>query len=113
MAEVTLTVQRVLPTGVAGTYTGSLSASNTYLVRNSGRVILDFRKAAAVDCVVTVQTPATVGGLAVAEQAITVPASTGQRFIGPFPPRIYNDGNGDLRFTLSDVDGLTVAVLEP
>lgn len=112
MAEVTLTVQRALPTGVAGTYTGSLSTSNTYLVRNSGRVLLDFRKSAAVDCVVTVQTPATLGGLAVAEQTITVPATTGQRFCGPYPPRIYNDGAGDLRFTLSDVDGLTVAVLE-
>jgi hypothetical protein len=112
MAEITLTVERVLPTGIAATYTGSLSTSNTYLVRNSGRVLLHFLKTAAVDCTVTVQTPATLGGLAVAEQTVTVPATSGKKFAGPFPPRVYNDGNGDLRFTLSDVDGLTVAVLE-
>ena len=112
MSEITLTVQRLLPTGVTPSYTGSLSAANTYLVRNSGRVALHFKKSAAVDCVVTIQTPATVGGLAVAEQTCTVPATSGDKMIGPFPPRIYNDGSGDLKFTLSDVDGVTVAVVE-
>ena len=112
MAEITLTVQRVLPTGITPSYTGSLSTSNTYLVRNSGRVLLHFKKSAAVICTVTIATPPTVGGLAVAEQTCAVPATTGDKMIGPFPPRIYNDGAGDLRFTLSDVDGVTVAVVE-
>lgn len=112
MADITLTVQKLLPTGITPSYTGSLSAANTYFVRNSGRVMLHFKKSAAVDAVVTIQTPTTVGGLAVAEQTCTVAGSTGDKMIGPFPPRIYNDGNGDLKFTLSDVDGLTVAVVE-
>jgi hypothetical protein len=112
MAEVAIAVQRVLPTGVAPTYTGSLLTTNTYLVRNSGRVMLHFKKAGASVCTVTIQTPATVGGLAVAEQTNTVPASTGDIMAGPFPPRIYNDGAGDLRFTLSEITGLTVAVVE-
>lgn len=112
MADITLTVQRLLPTGITPSYTGSLSTSNTYYVRNSGRTFLHFKKSAAVNAVVTIATPATVGGLAVAEQAVTVVATTGDKMIGPFPPRIYNDGDGDLVFTLSDVDGLTVAAVE-
>jgi len=98
--------------GIAATYTGVLLVPDTHLVRNNGKTFLHFKKAAAVDCVVTVQTPPTVAGLAVAEQTFTVPATTGDIFAGPFPPSIFNDSIQDLRFTLSDVDGLTVAVLK-
>ena len=111
MAEVRIDVEKIVPGGLAATYTGSLSTSNTYLVKNNGRTFLHFKKSAAVDAVVTVETPITVDGLAVAERTITVPATTGDRFIGAFPTRVYNDSVGDLRFTLDDVDGVTVAVL--
>jgi len=112
MAEVTLTPERVLKDGLAATYTGSLSTSNTYLVRNNGRVVLHFKKGGAGDCTVTVQTPKTVAGLAVAENTFSVPATTGDIFAGPFPQSIFNDSAGDLRFTLSEITGLTVAVLQ-
>lgn len=112
MADVRLTVEKVVPGGLTATYNSGLLVANTYQVRNSGNVILHFKKSAAVDCVVTIQTPITVGGLAVAEQTVTIPATTGDKFIGPFPRPIYNDSSQDINFTLSDVDGLTVAVLE-
>lgn len=112
MADVRISVERILQTGLEATYSGSLSAANTYQVRNSGRVFLHFKKSAAVICTVTIQTPAQVAGLDVAEQTVAVPATTGDRFIGPFPPSVFNVAAGDLEFTLSDVDGLTVAVLE-
>lgn len=112
MAEVRLTVEKVVPGGLAATYNSGILVANTYLVRNDGQTILHFKKSAAVDCVVTIQTPITVGGLAVAEQTVTVPATTGDKFIGPFPRNIYNDSSQDLKFTVTDVDGLTVAVLE-
>ena len=112
MAEVRLTPEAVLPTGLAASYTGSLSTENTYLVRNTGRTVLHVKKSGAGDCEVTIATPATLGGLAVAEQAVTVPATTGDRFIGPFPTHIYNDGNHDLNLTFDEVTGLTIAVLE-
>src|SRR4030042_1095268 len=112
MADVTLTVQRLLPTGITPSYTGSLLTTNTYLVRNSGRVVVHIKKSGAADCTVTIATPATVGGLAVAEQTVTVAATTGDKMIGPFPPRIYNDGAGDLRLTFSEITGLTAAAVE-
>ena len=111
MSEVRLTVQKVLKAGVDLTDNAGLLATNTYLVRNDGRTFLHFKKSAAVICTVTVQTPATLGGYAVDDLSITVPAGpNSERHAGPFPTRIFNDGSNDLKFTLSDVDGLTVAL---
>lgn len=112
MAEVRLAPEQVLLAGLAATYTGGLSTTNNYKVRNSGRVILHFLKGAAVICNVLIVTPKTVGGLAVDDTTVAVPATTGDKFIGPFPRDLYNDGSNDIEFTLSDVDTLTVAVLE-
>jgi len=111
MAAVTLAPQALKPAGIAPTRTGSLSASNTYIVRNNGRTLLHFLKAGANACTVTVQTPVKAGGLDVAERTFNVPASTGDVMAGPFTPSIYNDAAGDLRFTLSEVTGLTVAAV--
>ena len=111
MADVRIDVEKPSAAGAAPTRNGSLSVSDTYLVRNDGQVVLLFEKANAVDCDVTIQTPVTVSGLAVAEQTLTVPASGGDIAAGPFPPSVYNDAAGDLRLTLSEIGGLTIAAL--
>ncbi len=112
MANVRKEPQKVVPGGLSGaTYHGSLSTSDTYLVRNDGRVILHFKKTGAGNCVVTLETPGTVDGLAVSDRTVTVPATTGDVFMGPFSPRVYNDVSGDLKITLSEVTGLSFAVL--
>jgi len=72
MADVTLAPQPVVAGGIAPTRTGSLSTGNTYIVRNNGRLLLMFQKSGAGECTVTVQTPATQGGLAVAERTFAV-----------------------------------------
>lgn len=112
MADVRVEPERILPAGLAATYNAGLLVANTMQLRNTGRTFMHFKKSAAVDCTVTIITPKTVGGLAVAEQAIVVPATTGDMFMGPFPPNIYNNGDGDLEFNVTDVDGLTAAFLE-
>ena len=112
MADKILTPQRVTDVGLTPTRIGGLLVADTHIVRNDGKTLLLFLKTAAVNCVVTVQTPAKVGGLDVAERTFTVVATTGDVAAALFPPSIYNDSVGDLRFTLSDVDGLTVAVLQ-
>lgn len=112
MANVTLTPQQVVKGGAAVTRTGSLSVADTYVVRNDGKTILHFRKSGAGACTVTVQTPAQVGGLDVAENTVTVPATTGDVVCGPFQASIFNDGSGDVKFTLSEITGLDVAVLK-
>jgi len=111
MPDIRIDVEKPSAAGAAPTRNGSLSASDTYLVRNDGQVLLLFEKSGAGACTVTVQTPVQVGGLAVAERTINVPATTGDVAAGPFPASIYNDGSGDLRVTLSEITGLTIAAL--
>lgn len=112
MADKTIVPQRISAAGVIPSRTSGLLTTDTHIVRNNGMMWLHFLKTGAGICTVTVQTPAQVGGLAVAERTFTVPATTGDVVAGPFAPGIYNDGLGDLRFTLSDVVGLDVAVFQ-
>lgn len=112
MADKTIVPQRISAAGVIPSRTSSLLTADTHIVRNNGKMWLHFLKTGAGDCIVTVQTPATVGGLAVAERTFTVVATSGDIVAGPFAPGVYNDGLGDLRFTLSDIAGLDVAVFQ-
>lgn len=110
MADVTLTVQTATPAGVTPTR-NAIATGNTYIVRNTGRVALLFEKTGAGIATITVTTPATLGGLAVADRTISVPATTGDVAAAAFPPSVYNDGSGDLRFTTDEGTGLTCAVI--
>ena len=92
MGDTRLDVQKVIAAGIDLTDVTPLLTTETYLVRNDGQTFLHFKKASAVDCVVTVL------------------ASGGDMHCGPYPKRIFNDGNNDLKFTLSNIAGLTVAI---
>ena len=112
MADVAIAPERVTKTGLTATYTGTMLTTNTYTIRNTGRSILHFLNAGGSDCVITFQTPALLAGLGVAELVVTVIATTGDTFIGPFPPAIFNNGANDLKFTMDFITSVTVAVLE-
>lgn len=114
MAQLRKNPEKVVRPGLAATYHAdfTVAGSNTYLIRNPGNVILHIKKSGAGTCTLTVITPNTVDGLTVADLAVTIPATTGDKFIGPFPPNIYNNGNGDIEVSFSEVTGLTGAVLQ-
>lgn len=109
MADVVWTPQKCLPTGVVPSPESGLSVSDNYKVRNDGKIFLRVINGGASPCVVTIATPGTVGGLAIADQAVSV-ANGATELIGPFPPSIYNDGSGDLDVTLSYITSVTVEV---
>lgn len=112
MANVDIATQTLAgATTTAPSYTGSLSTSNTYFVENDGRVFLHFKKTGAGACTVTMVTPGTVEGVAIADPTFTVPATTGDVMVGPFPRAPYNDGSNKLSFTCSEVTGLSVAAV--
>jgi hypothetical protein len=112
MAIVDLIPQEILDSGVTPAYTGPLSVADTYHVVNDGRVFLHFKKTGGNDCTVTFDVVPTYSGLAVADRTLVVPQNTGDKMIGPFNPRIFNDAAGGyLAFTLSEISGLTVGVL--
>ena len=110
MADVTKAPEDVVRGGLAAAYNSGLSTSDTYVIENNGRVILHFKKTGAGACTVTITTPGTVDGLAVADRTVNVPATTGDVFMGPFPREDYNTA-GNLRITCSEITGLSFAVL--
>lgn len=111
MAVIPLTSQDLLAGGTTTAYTGSLSTSNTYTFVNDGKVFLHFKKSGAGSCTVTIVTPGTVSGLAIADQTITVPASTGDVMVGKLTVDLFNDpATGLVTFSLSEITGLTVGV---
>lgn len=111
MAEEALEVQEVAKTGLEAEYKEELKTEDTYTVGNDGRTFLHFKKTGAGACTVTIATPRTVDGLAVADVEVEVPAEEGDVFIGPFPRTTFNS-SGSLSFTVSEVTGLTVAALK-
>lgn len=112
MADVRINPQRVTPNSITPAYTSPLLTTDTYLVRNTGRMMLHFKKTGVGAATITIQTPVKLADLDLAEQAVTVPATTGDKMIGPFPPAVFSDASQDVRFTASDVAGLSVAAVE-
>lgn len=104
MPRVAITVQALAPTGVF-TAEQNGDAANNHVVTNNGEVILVARNADAGGAhTVTLVTPGTVGGLAITDQAISVPLSS-TRFIGPLDPDVYNQPSGaDTGKVYVDVD---------
>ncbi len=110
--EVRVSVEQNLKAGLTATYTSSgLLTTNTYKVRNDGKVFLHFKKTGAGSCTVTITTPNTSQGLAISDQTVSVPATTGDVFVGPLPASLFNDSSSDVAFTISDTVGLSFAVI--
>lgn len=105
MARIALAVERVVPSGLAATY----SAANVdgHSITNSGNTILHVKNTDTVAKTVTVITPRQVDGLDVADQAVSVPASS-ERFIGPFSPETFGNSTN---IDYSATTGVTVAAL--
>jgi len=60
---------------------------------------------------ITIATPGTVDGLAIADVVVTVPATTGDKMIGPLKASTFADSNGFAQITYSAATGVTVAAV--
>jgi hypothetical protein len=118
MSTVTLSTQDAVRAGLAAVYTASgasplLNISDTFIFNNTGKEFLHFKKTGANSCNVVITPPGTVDGLAISARTVAVPATTGDKMIGPFPPSIYNTPGSSMfcGFTVSEVTGLSVAIV--
>ncbi|KKN04000.1 hypothetical protein LCGC14_1102110 [marine sediment metagenome] len=111
MGDVTLTPIQAVPGSVDGSTPQAMAAADNYIMRNDGKTILHFIKTGAGAATITIVTPKTVGGLAVAEQTFVVDATTGIEFAGPFPPDLYNDPSGDIDISTSEDTAITVQAI--
>ena len=110
MADVVVAVTHVDDSGDSETFV-TMATGNTYKVRNNGRTLIHIKKSGAGAANITVQTPKTVGGFAVADRVVVVPANTGDVLIAPVNEDIFNDSIGDVNLTTDEDTGLTIAAI--
>jgi hypothetical protein len=91
MARVTVTPQTCVATGIVETFVAA--TADGISIPGDGQTKVHVKNT-GTEKTVTIQTPETRGGLAVAEQAVVVAATTGDKIIGPFPPAQYNRASG-------------------
>lgn len=112
MARSVLNVQAVSRAGLNPVYSAADVANGHEFDNSSGKVVLHVKNGGAGATVVTIQTPGTVDGLAIADLTVSVPAA-GERFIGFFPKNIYNQSGGNLVYVNLDVGtSVTLAALK-
>lgn len=90
MARVNVTPQANSDAGITPTWTGP--TADGIMVPPGATVHVKNANASA--CTVTVQTAEQRAGLDVAERTVSVPATTGERVIGPFPAATYARPSG-------------------
>lgn len=111
MGDVRLTPQ-VLGTAGATTTRTAITTGNVYQVLLSpGGTVLNFIKTGSNNATITIITPGTVDGLAIADRTFQVDATTGDMVARYFPEH-YADSAGDLEFTTNEGTAITCAVLE-
>lgn len=110
MARSARTVQSTSRAGLAETFSAADNA-NGETIPNDGQTFLHVKNTGGGACTVTVATPGTIDGLAVADLTAVVPATTGDRLIGPFPPGAYTQADGNIYVDYSTGTGVTVAAV--
>ena len=108
MAAVDLTVIRPVRTGVApSAQTGvAIGTTDQYFVANDGAVFLRVSDGAAL-ATMTIVTYSIVDGLAVPDRTVAIPTGA-VRYIGPFPPDIYNDSDRKIQVSFAADDASLV-----
>lgn len=96
--------------GVVPTYSAA-NASDTFVA--APNVVLLVENSNAATRTITLTTPGTQGGLAVADATNTIGATTGRLTFAGFNPSIYNDpATGVCTVTPSATAGVTYAVVQ-
>lgn len=104
----TLTVADIPPSGVTPTYNACAGGGDQFA--NDGRVLCHFKNTSGGAITVTFVAQVACNRGTIHSTTLVVPATTGDKMIGPFDPQIFNDSNGMLQMTYSGVTNLTVAV---
>lgn len=103
----TLGVQSITTAGVAFNYDNATATTGDRFLPADGTFI-HLKNGSGVSVTVTLTTPATVDGLAVADRVITVGATT-ERFIA-VPDSLYRDSDGLATVVCNPVTTVSLAV---
>jgi hypothetical protein len=111
-----LTVQNVVAAGITPSYAAS-TTSDTFADDGAERTFLHVKNTNAAIRTLTIA-PAVasasvpgVGSVTIPSMSVTIPANTGDRMVGPFPPAYINT-SGLVTATLDAAAGVTVAAIK-
>lgn len=103
-----MTVQEISKSGLTPSYTAAIADGHKF--PNGGDVFIHVKNGDAASKDITIQTPAKVEGVDVAEVTVTV-AATSEAMIGPFPPHLFNNSDG-VYVDYSDTTSVTIAAIK-
>ena len=111
MARSILTAQVPTTAGITPTF-GAADVLGSAFV-NNGKRYLEVKNTSGSPVNVTIANPALVDGQAAPARVVSVPATTGDKMIGPFPS-VYTqpDGTNQVYVDFSAVTSVTVALFE-
>jgi hypothetical protein len=107
----TLTVATAVRTTNGVNLVGVSAAGGGDVFPNTGSEVVVIKNGSGSPITLTVVTPATVDGLAVADLTASIGAGE-TRMVGPFPTAVYSDGSGNVSLTYSAVTTVTLAVVK-
>lgn len=105
----TLTVQNTSLAGITPSWVAAAAGGDEFA--NTGDCYFEIKNAGS-EMTVTVETPAKIEGIDIAEITVTVPATTGVKRIGDFDPAIFNQSTGRIAVTYSSVTSVTVGAFK-
>lgn len=111
MAKQTIPIQQLARAGAAPTFTAATQTDLQF--SNDGTIILELKNTNGASRTVTVATPGTMDGLAIADSTATLGATTGDLIFKPFPPQIYNQSDDYVYVDLTAFANVTVAAYRP
>lgn len=110
MAEVKRTPDVPTASGIEPTVIEGMNTADTQLIANkSGNVLLRVTNGSAEATEVTIVTPGTVNGNAIADKIVSVAAGKTKE-IGPFSPTAYNNPKGNLEVKFSKTTSIKLEV---
>lgn len=105
------TLTAVAPAREANELTMVAAAAGGDEFVNDGKKLLVVKNADVDALTVTITTQMTVDGEDVADKTVSVPAGE-THLVGPFPPNVYNDGDGKVQIGYDDETDVTVGVID-
>lgn len=109
MAEIQRELQKPTPQGVEPTIFAGMAAPDVQLIpgKQGGDVLLRVTNGVTADTVVTIVTPNSVGGNAIADLTVEVKKEK-TKLIGPLDPSIYCNAAGNIEVKFSAVTNVTL-----
>lgn len=107
MARTLLATQKSTIAGIAPVFTAA-NVDGHYIV-NDGHTVVQVKNAGGSPITVTLPTPGKVAGVDIVDPTVSIPATTGDKIIGPFDPRVFAQADGSVNIDFSGVTSVTVA----